>query len=397
MSSTTGMKLDDYQALALKADKSPDTSLAFPLLGLFGETGSLLSAVKKKQRDRAAYVGYASHVSEELGDVLWYFAVVASRGGVALSDIGHNISRGFADWQDGVGHDLDFAGLQPTAAIGARDTPTPEFENTLLQLAGEIGTILSDQQAGRLAGNQAILKGRLVAVLRKLVTAADEAGVTLQAAAAGNLEKIFDRWPVDRTYPAPIDASAMKYEQLPRNLTIDVFERKVRDQIDVFQQCNGINIGDRLTDNAVEPDDYRFHDVFHYAYCAVLTWSPVVRALLRLKRKSDPLIDDAQDGARANLIEEGIASWIFGQAKRLEFFRGMKPGDLSFDILKTVRQFVSGYEPEHCPLWLWEEAIFQGFEAFRFLKEKRRARLHIDMEARRLIIEDLPGRHLALS
>jgi hypothetical protein len=68
----------------------------------------------------------------------------------------------------------------------------------------------------------------------------------------------------------------------------------------------------------------------------------------------------------------------------------MKQGDLSFDILKTVRQFVSGYEPEQCPLWLWEEAILQGFEAFRFLKDKRRARVHIDMEARRLIVEDLP-------
>jgi hypothetical protein len=68
----------------------------------------------------------------------------------------------------------------------------------------------------------------------------------------------------------------------------------------------------------------------------------------------------------------------------------MKPGDLSFDVLKTVRQFVSGYEPAQCPLWLWEEAILQGFEAFRFLKEKRRARLRIDMTQRRLFVGDLP-------
>ena len=161
-------------------------------------------------------------------------------------------------------------------------------------------------------------------------------------------------------------------------------------QVYVFQQCNGVNIGDRLTDNALEPDDYRFHDVFHYAYCAVLTWSPVARALLRLKRKSDPQIDEAEDGARAILIEEGIASWIFGQAKRLDFFEDMKAGDLSFDILKTVRQFVSGYEPAQCPLWLWEEAILQGFDAFRFLRRKRRARLRIDMASRRLIVGDLP-------
>jgi NTP pyrophosphatase (non-canonical NTP hydrolase) len=386
---TNGLKLGDYQAQALKADKSPDSSLAFPLLGLFGEAGSLLSVVKKKQRDKAAYLGYTPHVIEELGDVLWYFSVVASRGGVALSDIANNINRGFSDWQEGSGQDLRFRELQSSPSTAIRDKPTPEFENTLLELAGEIGTVLSDQQAGRLSANQAVLKGRLVAVMRTLVKAADEAGVTLEAAAEGNLKKIFDRWPIDRSYPEPLDKNALKHEQLPRDLTIDVFERDVRGQVYVFQQCNGINIGDRLTDNSIEPDDYRFHDVFHYAYCAVLTWSPVVRALLRLKRKSEPLIDEAEDGARAALIEEGIASRIFGQAKRLDFLAGMKPGDLSFDILKEVRQFVAGYEPEQCPLWLWEEAILQGFDAFRFLKEKRRARLRIDIGARRLIVEDL--------
>ena len=117
------------------------------------------------------------------------------------------------------------------------------------------------------------------------------------------------------------------------------------------------------------PDDYRFHDVFHYAYAAVLGWSPVLRALMSLKRKSEPLIDEAQDGARALLIEEGIATWIFGQAQRTSLFEGTKAGDLSFDLLKNVRQFVAGYEPENSPLWLWEDAIFQGYEAFRFLKQ----------------------------
>jgi NTP pyrophosphatase (non-canonical NTP hydrolase) len=388
----TELKLDRYQTLALRADKSPDTSLAFPLLGLFGETGSLLSVVKKKQRDKASYLGYAPHVIEELGDVLWYFAVVAARGRVALSDIGHNANRGFSNWEDGGGKDLRFCDLQVRRSTQSkRQEPTPEFEKTLLDLAGDVGTVLSAYQTGRLAGNQAALKGGLVAVLRTLVKAAEEAGVTLEQAAEANLKKIFDRWPTEKIYPEPLDRNALDHEKLPRLLTIDVFEREVGGNIYVFQQCNGINVGDRLTDNALEPDDYRFHDVFHYAYCAVLTWSPVVRALLRLKRKSESIIDEVEDGARAILIEEGIASWIFGQAKQLGFLAGIKPDELSFDILKSVRQFVAGYEPEHCPLWLWEEAILQGFDAFRFLRERRRARLHIDMMKRRLTVEDLPS------
>jgi NTP pyrophosphatase (non-canonical NTP hydrolase) len=386
--------LDEYQQFATLTDRNAQqrtSGLGFALLGLFGEVGSLLSVVKKKHRDKTSYLGYAPHVIEELGDVLWYFAAVAARGGVALSDVGHNLSRDFSNWEDGGGKHLRFSDLQSTpTSQDKRQGPTVEFERTLVNLASDIGAVLSDYQAGRLSSNQATLKGDLVTLMRTLVKAADEAGVTLDEAAAANLKKIFDRWPAEKNYPAPLDESAQPHEQLLRHLTIDVFEREVGGKLYVFQQCNGISIGDRLTDNALEPDDYRFHDVFHYAYAAVLTWSPVVRALFRLKRKSEPLIDEVQDGARAVLIEEGIASWIFGQAKRLDFLAGVKPGDLSFDILKTIRQFVAGYEPEHCPLWLWEEAILQGFAAFRFLKEKRRGRLHIDIMKRQLTVEELP-------
>jgi hypothetical protein len=59
-------------------------------------------------------------------------------------------------------------------------------------------------------------------------------------------------------------------------------------------------------------------------------------------------------------------------------------------MLKTIRQFVAGYEPEPLPLWLWEDAILQGYEAFRLLQAKRRARLRIDMLQRKLIVSELP-------
>jgi NTP pyrophosphatase (non-canonical NTP hydrolase) len=78
----TPLTVADYAAQALTTDQRSDGgSLTFPLLGLFGETGSLLSEVKKKQRDRASYIGYAGAVVEELGDVLWYLTTVAARGG----------------------------------------------------------------------------------------------------------------------------------------------------------------------------------------------------------------------------------------------------------------------------------------------------------------------------
>jgi hypothetical protein len=38
------------------------------------------------------------------------------------------------------------------------------------------------------------------------------------------------------------------------------------------------------------------------------------------------------------------------------------------DLLKTVQQFLAGYEVEACPLSLWEVAILRGYKAFRQVK-----------------------------
>lgn len=380
------LSIEEYAAQAMTTDQRSDAgSVTFPLLGLFGETGSLLSEVKKKQRDKISYVGYASAVVEELGDVLWYLTAVAARGGLTLPDIATGIAIGDAD---GAGAPLSFAALQP-AIMPHPAEPSTAFEKTLLQLAGAVGLLVIDQEAGRFTNDQPAFAARLRAIMTTLVQAANETGVTMEAAAVKNLAKIFDRWPRERKYPELLDVNADAEERLPRDLYIDIFERDVGGRTYVFQRCNGINIGDRLTDNAMTADDYRFHDVFHYAYVAVLGWSPVIRALFRLKRKSDAKIDEAQDGARATLIEEGVTTWIFGQAVNLNLFAEMKRGDLPFDLLKHVRQFVAGYEAENCPLWLWEEAILEGYAAFRFLRQHRRGRLHIDTTNRRLTVESL--------
>ena len=377
-----------YESLAVTTDRAADGgSMVFSLLGLFGETGSLLSEVKKKQRDSSSYVGYEKAVTEELGDVLWYLTVLASRLKTSLSRIAHHVAYGSSAMSEAP--DVRFAMLQhPTLPFPG--TPTPAFEGTLLMLASEVGALLREHSTSDLFIDRAATEQRLVDVLGLLVKAANEAGITLEEAASENLNKVLDRWPKERIYPEPFDRDALEWEQLPRMLTVDVFERTVAGQTYVYQQCNGIIIGDRLTDNAPEPDDYRFHDVFHYANAAILGWSPVIRDLFHLKRKSNPAIDESEDGARPALIEEGVVAWIFGQAESLDFFTGLKPGELPFGLLKQVRQFVGKYEGGRCPLWVWEEAILQGYAAFRFVRDHRRARFHIDLRARTLTAETLP-------
>lgn len=379
----------DYAKQAAKTDQRRGArALGFSMLGLFGEAGSLLSEAKKKQRDSASYLGYADAVAEELGDVLWYLAAISRRTRFSLADIAAAAIRHDSEWVAGGNNALTFHSLQP-AHIPLVRAPTTAFENTLLMLAGEVGGLVADFRPG-LPIVTVELRRRLVTVMQRLIQAANESGVTMEAAAVKNLHKIFDRWPRERVYPAFFDGEMDHEEQLPRKMTIDIYERTVRTQTYVYQRSSGAFVGDRLTDNAAEPDDYRFHDVFHYAYVAVLGWSPVLRSLLRLKRKSAPKVDEVEDGARAILIEEGVTSWLFGQAQQLEFFANVKVGGLPLDMLKHVRQFVAGYEVAQCPLWVWEDAILQGYAAFRFLQQHRRGRVTIDLNNRRLRIKDLP-------
>src|SRR5262249_34989817 len=118
-------------------------------------------------------------------------------------------------------------------------------------------------------------------------------------------------------------------------------------------------------------------------------WSPTFRALIQHKRKSKPAIDEAEDGGRAIVVEEGLTAWLFARAKHLNYFQDQK--SISFDLLKTVGQFVKGYEVDACPLALWERAILQGYKAFRQVKENNGGVITGDRYARTVHYRPLTG------
>ncbi len=372
--------LNEYQKLALQTDTNSSGGLAglgFPLLGLFGEVGSLLSELKKKQRDRDSYLGYKSSVLEEFGDTLWYFSNIASRTGLNLSVLAQRVFRRIEDWDEvEVHHFGSFGDIQSQRKFSG-PLPSKAFEKAVLNLAGKVGLLLNDFSTGRISDNRDVLSAQLVEIFRALITAADGADISLEEAAHNNLSKIFGRWPQERTYGELFDESFDADEQLPRRIAMRFIEKRVGGNLYVIQQCKGINIGDRLTDNKTEPDDYRFHDVFHLAYAAILGWSPVLRSLFKVKRKSDPKVDETQDGARATLIEEGVSTWVFNHGLRLNYFKTVETVD--YTLLKSIRDFVTGYEVERRLLWQWEKAILDGFDVFRKLRLHRRGTVTADL------------------
>ena len=108
------LTFDEYQEKARSTDRliSTDPRLAFPLLGLFGEAGSLLSEVKKKQRDKIAYRGYEQSVVEEIGDSLWYLNAICCRTNIRLAYLAHNLDKATPEWQTAVPGDLKFVDVQ---------------------------------------------------------------------------------------------------------------------------------------------------------------------------------------------------------------------------------------------------------------------------------------------
>ena len=144
----------------------------------------------------------------------------------------------------------------------------------------------------------------------------------------------------------------------------------------------GAPLGDPLTDNARRPDGYRFHDAIHFGFLASLGWSPNLRALLRVKRKSDPTVDECEDGARAIFAEEGLAAVLARLAQIHDGFRTSQA--VTRDAVDVALAATVGLEAHTVPGWLWRHAIWQGFRAMHQLVAHDGGQLVADLDTRTL-------------
>jgi NTP pyrophosphatase (non-canonical NTP hydrolase) len=337
--------------------------------GFFGEVGGLLAALKKGRRDQLVPRD-SQAASEEIGDALWYLANLALLSGLTAEGLGKAglayLRTRFDEGQKAPAPRITFRSFDGLVSLH-HGKLSRNGERLLRDLAAASGSAVSrsyaqmmmmgadekTQMFGELFGHLALVSGHF--------------NLALETLAQKNLEKVFDRWPGARPRYHNLVPAGKPYEQLPSRLEVEFLQRKVGNRIVVVQQIKGLNIGDPLTDNSHRPDGYRFHDIFHLAYAAHLGWSPVIRALLKVKRKSEPQIDENEDGARAIIIEEGIATWIFNHAKGHKNYAQVEPGRLEYGLLKQVRGMVDGFQVASCPLWQWESAILDGFRVFRDL------------------------------
>ncbi len=328
--------------------------------GLLGEAGSTLAEVKKRQREQDVYPDYLGSLGEELGDSLWYF--------VRLVDL------------------LDRPLLRLLAKRPVRGTRRSALMSAL-DLGAAAGGIISAMESK----DKQALRRAMIAAWTSLERVAAASRTTLRHAAANNLLKTRSRWPVESTregwprssdfYPL-FDADIPREERLPREMEVEFIERGRGKRTQVVLRCNDINIGARINDNISDPDHYRYHDIFHLSYAVFLGWSPVIRSLFRCKRKSNPDLDENQDGGRAVIIEEAVSAIAFSRAKHARYFEGATQVD--YNLLKSISEFVRGYEVEIVPVWQWEHAILEGFRVFRLLRANRGGRVAWNLRQRTL-------------
>lgn len=86
------MQFNDYQKQALTTNLAKDDrflELMQQVLGLADEAGEVQSIFKKWIRDDGAEFAKLdkANITKELGDVLWYIAVIAHDLGISLDDI----------------------------------------------------------------------------------------------------------------------------------------------------------------------------------------------------------------------------------------------------------------------------------------------------------------------
>jgi NTP pyrophosphatase (non-canonical NTP hydrolase) len=267
---------------------------------------------------------------------------------------------------------------------------------SLLGLVGEIGDLQSIFKKMLVHNKYPTFKQEISEeigdILWYISSLATRHGLSLEKIAEENLLKasqLFDVGTVnyfDENYPED--------ERFPRKFSVVFQENTIGDSVQVKIKINNVFVGDGLDDNSHADDGYRYHDVFHLAYAAVLGWSPVIRALLRRKRKSAKSIDRIEDGARAIFLEEAIAVFIFNQAKARGFYKEINSIDIG--LLKTIKKLSENLEVKVCTAKQWQEAIFRGYEIFELLKKNCGGVVNLDMDAQKISYSPLetkePGR-----
>jgi NTP pyrophosphatase (non-canonical NTP hydrolase) len=276
---------------------------------------------------------------------------------------------------------MEFSHYQEKAKETIQKNANDNTIVSFLGIIGEIGSLVTElKKKIRDEESYVAYKSKLCEELGDVLwytsTIATQSDLHLEEVAKKNLEKIHDRFLKDDSSEyKDFDAGYPPNERFPDEFEIEFisFEENGKKKLKIIDKRSNTNIGDPLTDNAYIEDGYRFHDIFHYGYLAVLGWSPVLRKLMSLKRKSNHEVDENEDGARAQIIEEMVSLFIYGHALDHDLLKYSNSVDSS--IIKQVKNFFSTIEVKACSGKQLEHAIINSFQVYNKLRDNNGGRV----------------------
>ncbi|RIH88001.1 nucleoside triphosphate pyrophosphohydrolase family protein [Calidithermus roseus] len=103
------MKVESFEHYQRESRKTwnlvhTDHPIVYPTLGLANEAGEVAGKVKKLFRDKGGQIGEIDReaLKQELGDVLWYLAQIATELGLSLQEIAEaNLDKLFSRLERG--------------------------------------------------------------------------------------------------------------------------------------------------------------------------------------------------------------------------------------------------------------------------------------------------------
>ena len=254
--------------------------------------------------------------------------------------------------------------------------PNREEVIPLLGLVGEVGTLLSEYK--KLLRDGEIHRSfrdevaeELGDVLWYVANVADKFDLHLEEIAVTNLRKVRGRWLSPEGRVRFYDEGQEAARQLPRGFEYRFEEERTggATRVRMLEASSGAPTGDPLSDNTYDDDGYRFHDVIHLAFAAYLGWSPVLRKLLRkgrrLVHRTPEAVDDAEDGGRAQVVEEAIVAAAYIYAEDHAFLDGATT--VGQQLLRHIARMTRKLEVGDRSAWEWDRALLSGFAVWREL------------------------------
>lgn len=289
---------------------------------------------------------------------------------------------------------MEFSKYQTEAKKTIQDYIKGKEANNLvpfLGLIGEAGSVITELKKNLRDGKSYTnyknkLKEELGDVLWYVSTIASQNEIELEEIAIHNLAKIKDRFDLEHSDNFIIyDANYPEEEQFPREFEVQflVVNDGVKERVRIINNSISKQIGNDITDNSHQEDGYRFHDIFHFGYVAYLGWSPVVRKLMGIKRKSVDSTDEVEDGARAAITEELVSLYIYSYGMDHQLFKYSNSVDT--EVLKTVQKLVSGIEVKNCTQKQWETAIINSYQVYDDLRNNNGGRVLVSIKNRKLL------------